>query len=303
MYRGYPVGHLLFWDSGAEPGARQIGGDSKQLAPRLLIVNGQQRLTSLFAVMKQRPVVGKDYAKKRIQIAFRPRDETFAVADAATARDPLFFQDVGEIWARPAYQVITEFLARLRESDALDGDDEQRIPAALGRLESLKAYPFTALVLGADIDEERVADVFVRINSKGKNLNQADFILTLMSVFWEEGRTALERWSRGVRVPGDPAYNAYLAPEPDHSCASRSRSGSGAAASRTPTRCCADATRSRGRSRRSFAPPSSNDSPRRSACSTRRSGRSSSSASCEPGTAPPRRSAPTSRSSTPTRST
>lgn len=215
MYRGYPVGHLLFWDSGAEPGARQIGGDSKQLAPRLLIVDGQQRLTSLFAVMKQQPVVGKDYAKKRIQIAFRPRDETFAVADAATARDPLFFQDVGEIWARPAYQVITEFLARLREGDALDGDDEQRIPAALGKLESLKAYPFTALVLGADIDEERVADVFVRINSKGKNLNQADFILTLMSVFWEEGRTALERWSRDVRVPGDPASNAYLAPEPD----------------------------------------------------------------------------------------
>ena len=31
-YRGYPVGHLLFWESGAEPGARQIGTDSKQLA-------------------------------------------------------------------------------------------------------------------------------------------------------------------------------------------------------------------------------------------------------------------------------
>lgn len=57
--------------------------------------------------------------------------------------------------------------------------------------------------------------MFVRINSKGKNLNQADFILTLMSVFWEEGRAALERWSREVRVPGDAAYNAYLAPEPD----------------------------------------------------------------------------------------
>ena len=35
MYRGYPVGHLLFWESGAEPGARQIGADGKQLAPKL----------------------------------------------------------------------------------------------------------------------------------------------------------------------------------------------------------------------------------------------------------------------------
>lgn len=181
MYRGYPVGHLLFWESGAEPGARQIGGDSKQLAPRLLIVDGQQRLTSLFAVMKQRPVIGKDYAEKRLQISFRPSDETFAVADAATRNDPAFLQDLGEIWNRSAFQVITEFLARLRESDGWEGDEEQ---IALGRLESLKTYPFTALVLGADIDEERVAEVFVRINSKGKNLNQADFILTLMSVFW-----------------------------------------------------------------------------------------------------------------------
>ncbi|HXF97934.1 MAG TPA: DUF262 domain-containing protein [Gaiellaceae bacterium] len=215
MYRGYPVGHLLFWESGAEPGARQIGASAKQLAPRLLIVDGQQRLTSLFAVMKQKPVVTKDYATRRIQIAFRPRDATFAVADATTAKDPAFLADIGEIWARPVYQVITEFLERLREAGGLGGHDEEVIPAALGRLEGLKSYPFTALVLGADIDEERVAEVFVRVNSQGKNLNQADFILTLMSVFWDEGRAELEQWSRDVRAPGDPAHNAYIAPDPD----------------------------------------------------------------------------------------
>ena len=73
MYRGYPVGHLLFWESGAEPGARQIGAHSKQLAPKLLIVDGQQRLTSLFAVIKRHEVVGKDYVRRRINIAFRRR--------------------------------------------------------------------------------------------------------------------------------------------------------------------------------------------------------------------------------------
>jgi hypothetical protein len=215
MYRGFPVGHLLFWESGAEPGARQIGADSKQLAPKLLIVDGQQRLTSVFAVMKQRPIVGKDYVTRKIQIAFRPRDGTFAVADATTGRDPSFLPDIGEIWARPSYQVITEFLARLREQGTLEPEEEDTIPNALNRLEALKTYPFTALVLGAQIGEENVAEVFVRVNSKGKNLNQADFILTLMSVFWDEGRTQLEQWSREARVPGDPAHNAYLAPDAD----------------------------------------------------------------------------------------
>src|SRR5207253_9264989 len=105
---------------------------------------------------------------------------------------------------------ITDFLGRLRDAGALEPAYEEAIPAALGRLESLKAYPFTGLVLGADIDEERVAEVFVRVNSQGKNLNQADFILTLMSVFWDEGRAELEGWSRDVRVPGNAAHNSYL---------------------------------------------------------------------------------------------
>ena len=215
MYRGYPVGHLLFWESGVEPDARQIGANEKQVAPKLLIVDGQQRLTSLFAVMKRRPVVGKDYAEKTIRIAFRPRDGEFRVADAATDRDPAFLQDISDIWSRAVFTVITEFMDRLREGDACAEDDEEIISAALNRLEGLKTYPFTALVLGAEILEEQVAEVFVRINSKGKNLNQADFILTLMSVFWDDGRTQLEQWSRECRSPADPAWNHFLSPDPD----------------------------------------------------------------------------------------
>src|SRR5690606_13263256 len=67
---------------------------------------------------------------------------------------------------------------------------------------------------------EQVADVFVRINSEGKKLNQSDFILTLMSVFWDEGRTALEDFSIETRRPPASlgkasAYNQIFQPEPD----------------------------------------------------------------------------------------
>ena len=47
MYRGFPVGNLLFWATGAEMGARRIGTHAHEAAPRLMIVDGQQRLTSL----------------------------------------------------------------------------------------------------------------------------------------------------------------------------------------------------------------------------------------------------------------
>ncbi len=86
------------------------------------------------------------------------------------------------------------------------------------KLQGLLGFPFTALELSADTSEEAVAEVFVRINSQGKTLNQADFILTLMSVFWDEGRTELENFCRQARVPstgGTSPYNHFIEPSPD----------------------------------------------------------------------------------------
>lgn len=51
MYRGYPIGTLMLWETGAEVGTRRIGSGESERAPQLLIVDGQQRLTSLYAVI------------------------------------------------------------------------------------------------------------------------------------------------------------------------------------------------------------------------------------------------------------
>jgi len=74
------------------------------------------------------------------------------------------------------------------------------------------------LELSSTVDEENVAEVFVRINSKGTTLNQADFILTLMSVFWDDGRAKLEHFCRDARQPSISAsspYNYFIQPDPD----------------------------------------------------------------------------------------
>jgi hypothetical protein len=79
-------------------------------------------------------------------------------------------------------------------------------------------FPFTALELAADVSEEDVSEVFVRINSKGTPLNQADFILTLMSVFWDEGRAELEQFCREARKPSkekESPFNYFIEPDPD----------------------------------------------------------------------------------------
>ena len=89
MYKGFPVGYLLFWENDVRPGARQIGTSGKQLVPQRLIVDGQQRLTSLYAVVKGAAVLREDFTEQRIRIAFRPRDARFDVEEAYTASGEL----------------------------------------------------------------------------------------------------------------------------------------------------------------------------------------------------------------------
>jgi Protein of unknown function DUF262 len=89
MYRGFPVGYLLFWENAQGNGIRQIGVESKKHnLPARLIVDGQQRLTSLYAVFRGKQVLDADYKYRPIEISFRPRDGKFDVADAAIRRDP-----------------------------------------------------------------------------------------------------------------------------------------------------------------------------------------------------------------------
>ena len=52
-----------------------------------------------------------------------------------------------------------------------------RLREALGRLNGLADYPFLAVQIGHEVDEESVAEIFLRVNSGGTSLTQADFIL------------------------------------------------------------------------------------------------------------------------------
>ncbi len=220
MYRGYPVGYLLLWSNGLAADDRTIGTDTKQKPPRLVIVDGQQRLTSLYAAVKGVSVVRQNYESERISIAFNPLERRFEVADAAIRRDKAFLPDVSAIWAEDSnlFKVAGDYLADLQATREVTSEEVTRIQKALTKLQGLLNFPFTALELAADISEEDVSDVFVRINSKGTPLNQADFILTLMSVFWDEGRADLERFCAQARKPSRDAvtpFNYFIEPSPD----------------------------------------------------------------------------------------
>lgn len=225
MYRGFPVGTLLFWRTGAEAGARHIGISTStgvpKAPPRMLIVDGQQRLTCLYSLFTGTPVLDKDFKELRIRIAFQPSTGEFAVTDAAIEKNPEWLPDITELW-KPGNRKATvrSFLQRLSDAREvqLTEQEEDDLDTAIDQVHDLRSYPFKGVELNAGVDEEQVADIFVRINSEGVTLNTADFILTLMSVWWDEGRADLEEFARAAKLPathGPSPHNHLIKPDPD----------------------------------------------------------------------------------------
>ncbi len=225
LYRGYPVGELMFWDQVAAGETRSISADNTQSA-QYQIVDGQQRLTSLFAVIKGKTVLDEGYRRKSVKVSFNPVTEKFEVWSPAIANSSFWVDDVSDIF-QGAIEARRRYLARLRESGVVDAD-EDAIENNLNRVASLAAYPFQVVHILEDVPKPVVADVFVRINSEGVSLKAYDYILTWLSVFWPEGREQIEQFARFSRLTPevarqliDPsvtwtAKNPFLAVETGH---------------------------------------------------------------------------------------
>jgi hypothetical protein len=199
MYRGYPVGELMFWDVEGAGESRSID-KLAQLRAQYQIVDGQQRLTSLFAVVKGRKVRDEDYRDKEIKISFNPFDERFEVWTPVIAKSVFWLEDISEYFQEPL-KVARRFKRRLSEAEGeLSEDTEDQIEEVFQRLSAILSYQFEVVHIQSFVEKRTVADIFVRINSEGVNLKAYDYILTWFSVFWPEGRERLEAFARNGRV-------------------------------------------------------------------------------------------------------
>jgi hypothetical protein len=208
LFVGFPVGTLVFWHTSNEKDARALGAERPGLRATTLVIDGQQRLTSLYAVMRGVDIVAKDGATRKITIAFRPRDGRFEVADAAIRNDPEFLPNVTELWngTRPKPQIRRDLMNALRDKGrVVDEKYEDAVERNLDRAHAISDYRFptidirkTATMQEEEATEEDVADIFVRINNQGTRLGQADFVLTLLSVFHPELRDRIEERARAM---------------------------------------------------------------------------------------------------------
>ena len=222
LYQGYPAGYFLFWRTNSSVDSHGIGSSAATTqGQNRMIVDGQQRLTSVFAVMTGTKVLNEKNQEVQIKLAFNPLTEEFSVANALSDKNPELISNITDIFKPYAnhYELIQNYINGLRESRDVGSEQESQIHNVIQRLVQIKHYQFSVLELSSSLDISTVAEIFQRINSKGIPLNSADFILTLMSVYRPSERHKLEdfcRESKHPRTDGAASpYNNFFIPSPD----------------------------------------------------------------------------------------
>jgi hypothetical protein len=193
LYRGYPSGSLLFWQTDDAPQTRRIavGGPVAQPAViPLYLLDGQQRLTSLHRVLTDHP---------QAAIVFNIERETFQNQSAATAKDPRWIKVYDVL--KPGVD-LWELVNDLHQAnhDLSPNDISKR----LQRLAAIPDHKFHMEVL-REFPYEEVTQIFVRVNSGGRSLKTSDLALATLSARWPGVLSKLEaeaaHWT--VRGYGD----------------------------------------------------------------------------------------------------
>lgn len=178
LYKGYPVGYLITWHS---VGAKLKGG--QVAAHQQILIDGQQRVTALRAAVAGLPVINKRYKSVRIRIAFNPVTEEFATLTPVIAKNPQWISDISD------YFNASSPLSFVRQYLALNPDvDLPVIEQNLGKLDRIQHAQIGIIGLDDGLDVETVAEIFIRINSKGVPLSSADFAMSKIATYGERGR-------------------------------------------------------------------------------------------------------------------
>ena len=172
LYHGYPVGYLITWPK-SDVSLR--GGESS--TRERVLIDGQQRTMALRAALLGKKVLAKKYREQRIQIAFHPDREEFAVATRSIQRDSSWISDISTVFNSNSglIQLVDEYCERN------DGVNRYEMGERIGRLYEIRNNSLGVIELSADIDIETVVEIFVRINGTGVRLSAADFIMSKLA--------------------------------------------------------------------------------------------------------------------------
>jgi hypothetical protein len=221
LYRKYPSGSILIWETDEKVPLQDmaIEQETNPYRSTQLLLDGQQRLTSLAAVIRGNPVHVRG-RRKPIELLFNlehPDDMTFVteVHDDDTDDDndedrvedeaDLTEDELQKRFDSMTFVVATKKLAQLpqwvkvtdvfkSESDAeflkragvtsFDDPNYNRYSNRLSQLRSIRKYEYRMDILERNLSYEEVTEIFVRVNSLGAKLRSSDLALAQITAKW-----------------------------------------------------------------------------------------------------------------------
>lgn len=182
LYQGYPVGYIIAWRN---PNVRLRDGSLSE--GKKVLIDGQQRVTALAAAILGHYVINKNYQRVKIKIAFNPIEERFEVQNPAILKDKTWLPDISEVINGSILKVVREYLKLNPDAN------EEHIEKTITTLVNIPKKQIGLIELSPDLDIETVTEIFIRINSKGVVLSQADFAMSKIAADTEYGGNELRK--------------------------------------------------------------------------------------------------------------
>jgi len=230
LYRSYPSGTILVWETDEDVKDRELAVKSTKnptTSQRLLLLDGQQRVTSLSAILAGEPVQVRN-RKRPIEILFNlehpegppieitevdendvPEDfeeiedeesaerdiqeelkkRTFVVGSRSLKNNPLWVS-VSEVFKKSDSQIL--------KAVGITSEDERwdKYSERLQKLRKIADYEYVMQVLGKNMSYEEVTEIFVRVNSLGIKLRGSDLALAQITSRWRGFMAEIEKFAK-----------------------------------------------------------------------------------------------------------
>lgn len=169
LYKGYPVGYLISWSN---PTVRLKDGGLA--SGKRILIDGQQRVTALMASLLGMPVINDEYKVGRIKIAFHPLEERFEVQNPAIEKGKEWIPDIAALFLPDVHllNIVEEYVKRNPQTERNDLFD------TLHKVVGIQNNMVGIIELSDELDIETVTEIFIRVNSQGTQLSQADFAMS-----------------------------------------------------------------------------------------------------------------------------
>ena len=188
LYNGYPAGYLIVWQN---PNVKLKDGSTS--SGKKILIDGQQRVTAMMTAIDGREVLLDDYSSKQIKIAFNPwaaeGEPTFEVQTPVHVKDRKWIPDISVVF-KPGFDDF-EFIESYVESNP--DIDRREINRKIKALQQIVHRQLGVIMLDAALGIDEVTEIFVRINSQGKVLNEADFAMSKIAADVKFGGNMLRK--------------------------------------------------------------------------------------------------------------